>query len=63
MVSTPVQMNSMHEICDIISSNNPIYIEPFEWEKELKNRGIVFSNDPNVFKISVFETEENALQM
>ena len=39
-----------------------VYIEPFEWEKELKNRGIVFSNDPNVFKISVFETEENALQ-
>src|SRR5699024_9376200 len=59
---TPVQMNSIHEICDIISSSNPIYIEPFEWEKELKNRGIVFSNDPNIFKISVFETEENALQ-
>ena len=62
VVSTPIQMNSIHEICDIISSSNPIYIEPFEWEKELKNRGIVFSNDPNVFKISVFETEENALQ-
>ena len=55
-------MNSIHEICDIISSSNPIYIEPFEWEKELKNRGIVFLMTQMFLKLAFFETEENALQ-
>lgn len=62
VVTTPVQMNSVNEICDIIAGNNPIYTEPFDWEKELKNRGIILTNDPNVVKISIFETEANALR-
>ena len=35
VVSTPVQMNSIHEICDIISSSNPIYVEPIVTGKQI----------------------------
>ena len=60
IISSPITFTSENEICDIITNDNRQFIEPFEWEKEMKDRGIVFTNDTNVVKTKFYLTENNA---
>lgn len=55
-----VSFTSVNQICDIITSGNPQFTEPFNWEAELNSRGIKFSSDSNVAKVSVFAKETDA---
>ena len=60
VISTPINFNTVDEICDVITDYNPEFYELFNWEQEMKARGIIFSNDANVEKIKFYMSYSDA---
>ncbi|RLZ11995.1 T9SS type B sorting domain-containing protein [Faecalibacter macacae] len=61
LIKSEIDFESYEEYFDIITNINPIYNEPFNWEKELEKRNIKLSNDTNIITVKAFKTYQNAI--